>query len=243
MAAGRGTRGAPRGTHRFRIAAAALAAAPVGFAAGVLFAAWFSAEAETADGLTLLGAGLGGALVAAALMALAAVSLPPKPARIATLIAAGASFAILVYMVQDFVRDRLAQAAAFDAAYERMPRYQLTLHARDARRGPFSELTYDAEARSYRATRPGGWLCTGTGSRAQTFALFEAMQATAVEAQPVCAQRVSWTTGEAGEALHGCVDDGNAAFAAADELVEASARKASCRRAAPGAQDAGQETP
>lgn len=229
-----------RGTGAFRVAAAALAAAPVGFATGALLAARFSTPATQTDGLTLLGAGLVGAFAAAGLMALAAVSLPPKPARIATLVAAGASFAILVYMVQDFVRDRLAQAAAFDAAYQRMPSYQLTLHARNPRRDPFSQLTYDSETRSYQTTRPGGWLCTGSGNRTHTFALFEAMRITVVEAQPRCEERVSWrTTGDAAEASHGCVADGNALFAAADELVEATARKASCRRPERGAREAG----
>ena len=121
-------------TRAFRVAAAALSSSPVGFAAGALLAARNPAEPISMDGLTVLGYGLAGAMVAALIMALTALTLPPKPVRIATLVAAGASFAILVYMVQDFIRDSIAQSDAVSAAYASMPHYELTLWAKDPRR-------------------------------------------------------------------------------------------------------------
>ena len=109
-----------RGTSRsFRVAAAALAAAPVGFAAGALLAARQLATPAAVDGLTILAHGLTGAIVAALLLTMAALTLPPKPVRIVTLVFAGASFAILVYMVQDFIVERVERAQARDAAYQR----------------------------------------------------------------------------------------------------------------------------
>ena len=222
-----------RGTSRsFRVAAAALAAAPVGFAAGALLAARQPAT-PVVDGLTILSHGLTGAIVAALLLTLAALTLPPKPVRIATLVFAGASFIILVYMVQDFIVDRVERAQAREAAYQTMPHYELTLWSKNPQREAFSRLQFNSETRRYMAHRPGGWQCEGTGSSSQAVDIFEAMQSVEVVARPSCDLRASWRTiGEvAGTDRHGCVGNDSALFAAADHMVEATERKASCRRA------------
>ena len=223
-----------RGTSRsFRVAAAALAAAPVGFAAGVLLAARQLATPAGIDGLTILAHGLSGAIVAALLLTTAALALPPKPVRIVTLVFAGASFAILVYMVQDFVVDRVERAQARDAVYQDMPHYELTLWAKNSQREAFSRLQFNSETRRYVADRPGGWRCEGSGTTSQAVFVFEAMQIVAPEARPSCDLRASWRTigGAAGFGKHGCVGHDNALFAAADDMVEATERKASCRHA------------
>ena len=223
-----------RGTSRsFRVAAAALAAAPVGFAAGALLAARQPTLPAHVDGLTILAHGLTGAIVAALLLILVALTLPPKPVRIATLMLAGASFAILVYMVQDFIVERVDRAQARDAAYQDMPHFELTLWAKNPQREAFSRLEFNSETRRYVANRPGGWQCEGRGSSSQAVVVFEAMQTMELTARPSCDLRASWRTiGEAtGLDKHGCVGNDNALFAAADNMVEATERKASCRRA------------
>ena len=216
----------------FRVAASALAAAPVGFAAGALLAGRQLPAPASIDGLTILAQGLTGAILVALLLALAALALPPKPTRILTLVFAGGSFAILVYMVQDFIGDRLARSQAVEAAYEGMPHFELALWAKDPQRKALSQLEFSSETRKYVAHRPGGWRCEGTGSRVQTVAVFRAMQTVRPEAQPSCDLRASWRTigGAAETDRHGCVGDGSVLFAAADEMIEATERKASCRR-------------
>lgn len=223
-----------RGTSRsFRVAAAALAAAPVGFAAGALLAARQLATPAGIDGLTILAHGLTGAIVAALLLTMAALTLPPKPVRIATLVFAGASFAILVYMVQDFIFDRVERAQARDAVYRDMPHYELTLWAKNPQREAFSQLQFNSETRRYVASRPGGWRCEGTATTSQAVVVFEAMLIVELEAHPSCDLRASWRTigGATGMDRHGCIGNDNALFAAADDMVEATERKASCRRA------------
>lgn len=220
-------------SRSFRIAAAALAAAPVGFAAGALFAGRPLANPRLVDGITVLSYGLVGAIGVALLLALVALTLPPKPVRIVTLVFAGASFAILVYMVQDYVRERFARAAATDATFADMPHFALTLWAKDPQRKAFSRLEFSSETREYTAVRPGGWRCEGRGNPAQAVAVFQAMQTVTFEAHPSCDLRASWRNigAEAGTGSQGCVGFGNSLFAAVDEMIEATERKASCRRA------------
>ena len=224
---------ARRASRSFRVAAAALAAAPVGFAAGVLLAARQLTTPAGIDGLTILAHGLTGAIVAALLLTTAALALPPKPVRIVTLVFAGASFATLVYMVQDFIVDRVERAQALDAAYQDMRHYELTLWAKSPQREAFSRLQFNSETRRYVADRPGGWRCEGSGTTSQAVFVFEAMQIVEPEARASCDLRASWRTigGAAGIDKHGCVGYDNALFAAADNMVEATERKASCRRA------------
>lgn len=225
---------AARGTSRsFRVAAAALAAAPVGFAAGALLATRQLATPAGVDGLTILTHGLSGAIVAALLLTMAALTLPPRPVRIATLVFAGASFAILVYMVQDFIVDRVERAQARDATYQTMPHFELTLWAKNPQREAFSQLELNSETRRYVANRPGGWRCEGAVTTSHVVVVFGAMQTVELEARPSCDLRASWRTiGEAATTgRQGCAGYDNALFAAADNMVEATERKASCRRA------------
>ena len=218
-----------RGTSRsFRVAAAALAAAPVGFATGApargppIGNARGHRRADDSRARTHRRnrrrppADHGGADVAA-----------ETGVRIATLVFAGASFAILVYMVQDFIFDRVERAQARDAVYQDMPHYELTLWAKNPQREAFSQLQFNSETRRYVANRPGGWRCEGTGTTSQAVVLLEAMQTVDPEAHPSCDLRASWRT--IGEATamdkHGCVGNDNALFAAADDMVEATERK------------------
>ena len=155
---------AARGTSRsFRVAAVALAAAPVGFAAGALLAARQLATPAGIDGLTILAHGLIGAIVAALLLTMAALTLPPKPVRIVTLVFAGASFAILVYMVQDFIVERMERAQARDAVYQDMPHYELTLWAKNPQREAFSQLQFNSETRRYVGQSPRRLALRGHG--------------------------------------------------------------------------------
>ena len=223
--------------QRFRVAAAALAAAPVGFAAGALLGARHPVVAGAGDaaGGMILACGLGGAVVAATVLAVAVARLAPGPARIATLVAGAGSFAILVYLVGNFVNDRLAHARAFNAAYARLPDFEVTLQARDPQRQPLSKLTYQAASRQYVANRPGGWICTGIGNRRQKMAIYEGLraneQAEANAGIENCTdQWASWTWDD-GVGHAGCAEI-DQLFAAADAMVAATARGASCRRTA-----------
>ena len=254
----------PKRKDRLAIAAAALAWAPIGFAlggliAGRLFAAGALGGAGAPSGGTGASSGgiiaasaLFGALVIAALMAGVATRLPAKPLRVTTVVAGGASFALIIFLVRNFVTDRMRQAEAFDAAYARMQPFELRVESSDPNRRPFSALTFDSTTRVYVAARPGGWLCRGNGRREHAFALGRALQLakrqeTAPEtARGHCITHVSWRHGNAAAAL---VDDAmqddatqeatklehracapEALLLAADAMVGGTARRASCRR-------------
>lgn len=219
-------------SRSFRIAASALAAAPVGFAAGAVLTGRQLAAVGEVDGFTILSGALLGAIAAALFFAAAASTLPPKPVRIATLVCAGCSFAILIYLAQDFVRERLAAGAAVDAIYEAMPHYSLTLWAKDPDRRAFSRLEFRSDTGDYVAHRPGGWRCEGPGYAEHAVAVFEAMDETELTTDASCSLRASWRNIDAPTDTErsGCVSLGNALFAAADEMVEGTERKARCRR-------------
>lgn len=230
--------------ERLAIVAAALAWAPIGFALGAFAAARSSALGATQGG-AIAAAALLGAVALAALAAGVATRLPAKPLRIATVVAGGVSFALIVYLVRDFVVDRMRQAEAFDAAYARMAPFQLRIASNDANRRPFSVLLFDSTTRAYTAHRPGGWLCRGSGRREHALALSRGLQQAAREEaaprQPGahCPTRVSWRDHDAAastalvqEALerdHGACAP-QALLLAADGLVAGTARRASCRR-------------
>lgn len=215
---------------RFRIAAAALAGAPIGFAVGAYLAARrFIAHPEA--GVIVLGCGLGGAVLAAAVMAIAATRLPPKRVRIGTLVAGGASFAILAYMVQDYVGERLERSRAFDAAYELMPAFELTLVTEDLRRDPFAELAFGSAGGDYMALRPRGWRCSGKGRRQDAMALYAALSAMATAPEGGrCDVEAAWRI-EDGEGQNACIGEGHALLGAADAMIHETERKSSCRRA------------
>lgn len=209
---------------------------PVGFAAGAILGAQLAAADGTAEAAGLiLACALFGALFVAASMALAAILLAPKPARIVTLIAGACSFAVVIYLVRDFVVDRMAQAEALDAALQAMPRFELSLRVDEPNRPPFERLVYTSLHRSYRALRPGGWRCTGRGRRADALALYQALRTLRPSSgEGGCERRVFWRVDD-GELLRLCVDgEGHALFAAADAMIEHTERRSSCRRDDPG---------
>ena len=217
----------------FRIAAAALAGAPVGFAAGaVLGGQLLAAGASGEAGEIILVCALCGVLLASAMMALAATFLTPKPTHIVTLTVGAVSFAVVVYMVRDFIVDRMEQADALDAAYRSMPRFELSLSVDAPNRPPFSSLVYESLGGTYTALRPGGWRCEGQGSREQAVALYGALrQVRPSAANGGCERRVSWRIDD-GAWEQGCADGNNhTPFSVADDMVERTERRSSCRRA------------
>jgi len=224
-----------------RTAAGALSAAPIGFAVGALSSGRLLLDDGVSDatGVAILGFALLGAVVAAVAMGLAARLAPPKPARIATIAAGFVSFAILAYMASDFIVDRLDRAREFDAAYALLPSFEVVLESRDRHRRPFSKLTFVSDgpdSRDYQALRPGGWFCRGSGRREHRMALFQAIRA-AEQDPPVvgdCARLASWSIAGETPVANRCAEDGiafAALFATADEMVEVTERRASCRRA------------
>lgn len=214
--------------NAFRLAAAALAAAPVGFAAGAVLGAR-ALPPGAASGLAIAGCGLFGAVVGALVVGGSALALSPKAARLLTLVVGGASFAVLVYLVRDFVVDRLAQNRAFDEAYAAVPAFTFTVATEDPHRRPFSQLAYESTGHAYSAVRPGGWRCAGNGSRRDHFALSEALRAVSPNAAEPCPRRLEWRIGSAAPAS-ACLPEDAPLLAIAGAMTEATARRASCRR-------------
>ena len=225
----------------FRVVAAGLAGLPIGFAASVLLGGRLLTTPDDA-GATLLALGAFGALFAAGIMAFAATLLSAKAARRATMAVGAVSAAVVVYMVFDFVADRMARLRSFDEAYAALPTFELAFTARDLARKPFSTLTYDSETRAYTAHRPGSWLCEGTGGRAHNMALFEGLRAAqgttlapesaAPEAQADdCKLRASWRVAQGPWVVSCAATATERLVAAADGMVEDTERKSSCRRA------------
>ena len=218
--------------YALRIAAAALAGAPVGFAAGAVLGGQLLAVGATGEASKLiLACALFGTLLASAMMALVAMLLAPKTARIATLAAGAVSFAVVIYMVRNFIVDRIAQADALDVAYQSMPRFEFSLTIDEPNRRPFASLVYESLGGTYSALRPGGWRCAGRGNREQTLALYQALrQVRPSAADGDCDRRVSWRIDD-GEWLQGCADgEGPTLFSVADVMVEGTERRSSCRR-------------
>lgn len=226
--------------RKMRAFAGALSAAPIGFAAGALLGGrYLVVHGGPAGSAILLGA-LVGALLAAVAMASATAYLPPKPARVMTIGAGGISFAILVYMVQDFVVDRVERSRAFDVAYASVPSFELALESADRQRRPFSTLAFDADrqsdTRDYEALRPSGWFCRGGGRRQDSLALYRGIRAAEKDspADGRCDRRATWRIADEEPVTGRCADEGDGfatLFAAADEMIDSTQRYASCRRA------------
>ena len=227
-----------------RAVAGALSAAPIGFGAGAFLGGRYLIADVAADpqsaGVAILGYALLGAVLAAGAMASLSVLAPPKPARIATIIAGGLSFALLVYMASDYLVDRIDRAEVFDAAFARLPAFEVTLESGDRHRRPFSTLTFtfdgQTETRDYEALRPGGWFCRGRGHEAHALGIFEALRAVEEDPQPAegCGRQASWTIQGEAAVTGRCADDGHAfaaLFATADDMIETTERRSSCRRA------------
>ena len=230
---------APKRQERLAIAAAALAWAPIGFALGGLVAGPFLAAG--ASGGTIAASAVLGAVAAAALMAGVATRLPAKPLRVTTVLAGGVSFALIIFLVRDFVTDRMRQAEAFDAAYAQLRPFQLRVESSDPNRRPFSQLTFHFTTRRYVAQRPGGWLCQGNGRREHAFALAGGLRLAKTETSRTgagnahCATVISWhydaAAGvEAPTQLEHTACAPEALLRAADAMVTGTARRASCRR-------------
>ena len=235
----KGSKSAASG-RRLRALAGALSVAPIGFAAGAILSGRYLVVAGGSPGVAILTFALLAAVAAGVAMAWATALLPPRPARIMTIVAGGVSFAILVYMVQDFIVDRVERARAFDHAYALVPSFELTLATSDRQRRPFSELSFESDSRldtrDYAALRPGGWLCLGSARRDHKLALFRAIRA--AEREPpddgACRLWASWRIADETPVPRRCADAGegfSAMFAAADEMVDSTERYASCRRA------------
>ena len=226
----------------FRVVAAGLAGLPIGFAASAVLGGRLLTTPDDA-GATLLALGAFGALFAAGIMAFAATLLSAKAARRTTMAVGAVSAAVVVYLVFDFVADRMARLRSFDAAYAALPTFELAFTARDLERRPFSTLTYDSETRAYTARRPGSWLCEGKGARGHNMALFEGLRAAqdaealaqgsaAPEAEADdCKLRASWRMAQGPWMVSCAATTDERLVAAADRMVEETERKSSCRRA------------
>lgn len=234
-------RGVPaKAGRKMRAVAGGLAAAPIGFAAGALLGGRYLVVQGGPAGSGILLAALVGAMLAAVAMAAAAACLPPKSARLTTLAASGISFVILVYLVQDFVVDRVERARAFGVAYARVPSFELALESADRQRRPFSTLAFEADrqsdSRDYEALRPGGWLCRGGGRRQDGLALYRGIRAAEKDSPAAgrCDRRAAWQIADEEPVAGRCADAGDgfaALFAAADAMIDSTQRYASCRRA------------
>lgn len=226
----------------FRVVAAGLAGLPIGFAASAVLGGRLLTTPDDA-GATLLALGAFGALFAAGVMAFAATLLSAKAARRTTMAVGAVSAAVVVYLVFDFVADRMARLRSFDEAYAALPTFELAFTARDSARKPFSTLTYDAETRAYTARRPGSWLCEGKGARVHNMALFEGLRAAqgaealaqgsaSAEAEADdCKLRASWRIGQGPWEVSCAATAAERLVAAADGMIEETERKSSCRRA------------
>ena len=223
-----------------RTVAGALSAAPIGFAAGALLGGRYLVVEGGSPGSAILLGALVVALLAAIAMAVVTAFLPPKPARIATIVAGGISFAILVYMVQDFVVDRVERSRVFDVAYARVPSFVLRLESADLQRRPFSRLAFEADqqsdTRDYEALRPKGWFCRGGGRPMDALALYRGIRAAEKDgaAEGSCSRRATWRIDDEAPVTERCADHGDgfaALFAAADEMIDSTQRYASCRQA------------
>lgn len=234
------------------MAAAALAFAPLGFVGGavlgahtraeVLAGAHFVASNDIAEvGAAMLWHGLFGAFAVALTAAGVALTLPAKAARIATLVAGGASFAVVIYLVANFAAGRIAASKAADVAYEAMPIFEFTLASDDRRRAPLSSLNFNSQSRDYSARRPGGWLCRGRASRQDTVALYQTLKVAELAAKnspapagrtraqgSECPLRATWRIGD-GDEGEACFDETVPLVNVADAMVDATERKASCR--------------
>ena len=233
--------GKPRKSgRRMRAVAGALSTAPIGFAVGAFLGGrYLVVQGGSAGSAILLGA-LVVALLAAVGMGVVTAYLAPKLARMTTIVAGGVSFAILVYMVQDFVVHRVERARAFDVAYASVPTFELTLASADRQRRPFSVLAFQADrqsdTRDYQALRPKGWFCFGGGRPVDALALYRGIRAAEKDgvADGPCSRRAAWRIDREKPVNERCADDGDgfaALFDAADEMIDSTQRYASCRQA------------
>ena len=204
---------------------AATAATPLGFVAGAFIGA---RVASTTDGVALLGWGIGGAVLLAALAFALARALAGRRLLVAALGLGASSFALLAFMVEDYVAERIRAADAFDAHYATLPLFELELGHVDPTRKPLSRFAFDATTLEFTATRPGNWHCSGKASREEAAELHAALRTMTGSGAAPCPTTVQWHVA-AGEPIEAC-DDGTL-VALADDIVRAHERRTRCRRA------------
>lgn len=226
---------------------AAFTATPIGFVVGAFIGGRMLEGQGAQDGVNILLAGFAGG-VSTLFVTYGAMRMLPQGARRPTAIGIGVvSFVILAYLIENFVSERMRLARQFDAAYAQMPAYEMTMEYRhNPGRRPLSRLAFESPVREFRAIRPGGWLCTGTASREQDYALFRALEA-AFEASGRAIDGVGKADGADGAAcalvyitwrfestaIDLCTDDRATLAgveAASDAMVEHNQRTSSCSR-------------
>ncbi len=211
--------------ERITRALAAIASTPIGFVVGAFVGARL---ASTTEGIALLGWGLAGAgLFAVATLALARF-LTGRRLLVVALALGASSFALLAFMVEDYVAERIRAANAFDAHYATLPEFALELRHVDRTRQPLSQFTFDAATLAFTAMRPGNWHCTGKASREETAELLAALRTTPVSGAASCTTTAQWHIA-GGEPIESC--DDTTLIALADDIVRAHERRTRCRRA------------
>ena len=211
--------------ERITRALAAVASTPLGFVAGAFAGARL---ASTTEGVALLGWGVAGAALFAAAAVVLARALTGRGLLVAALALGASSFALLAFMVEDYIAERIRAANAFDAHYATLPEFELELRHVDGTREPLSRFTFDAATLEFIALRPGNWRCTGKASREEKSNLHAALQTVPISGAAPCTTTVRWhiAGGEPGESC-----DAEALMALADAVVRSHERRTRCRRA------------
>lgn len=210
--------------ERITRALAAIASTPLGFVAGAFVGARLAA---TTEGVALLGWGLAGAaFFAVATLALARILTGRRLLVVAVAVGAS-SFALLAFMVEDYIAERIRAANAFDAHYATLPHFELELHHVDPTRQPLSRFAFDATTLEFTATRPGNWHCTGKASREEKAELYAALQDMPVATATPCSTTAKWQLANA-PPVESC--DNETLIPLADAIVHAHERRTRCRR-------------
>ena len=205
-------------------ALAAISATPLGFVAGAFVGARI---ASTTEGVALLGWGIGGAVLLAALAYALARALTGRRLLIAALVLGASSFALLAFMVEDYIAERIRAADAFDAHYVTLPHFSLELHHVDPTRQPLSRFTFDATTLEFTATRPGNWHCTGKASREERAELHAALETMPTAPATPCTTTAKWHIGDA-PPVESC--DNETLIPLADAIIQTHERRTRCRR-------------
>ena len=189
---------------------------------------------NTQDGFAIFVVAMTGVLVSL-LGAAALVPLLPERFKRPTTISLGSlSAVVLVWLVTDFISERLRLSEAFDEAYAKIPAYEVELDHQFDGRSPLDTIRFVSPEREFIATRPGGWTCAGTGTREQDYALYVAIsRASAAFGSNCSILNIRFRADDID--LDTCVaedTDAQALMTAADTLVTANERISSCRRAA-----------
>ena len=204
---------------------AAIASTPLGFVVGAFAGARLAA---TTEGVALLGWGLAGAgLFVAAILASARV-LTGRRLLVVALGLGASSFALLAFMVEDYVAERIRAANAFDTHYATLPEFSLALHHIDPTRQPLSQFAFDATTLEFTAMRPGNWRCTGKANREEKAELHAALQTMPIASATACTTTAKWQIADA-PAVESC--DNETLIPLADAIIKAHERRTRCRKA------------